>query len=60
MKVHLIEELQGKVLWGRIYIIAPENACSGGANWAQFEEVWQYGSNNNLEDGLQNSNIMIF
>src|SRR5690554_3698502 len=31
-------------------IFAPENACSGAADWTQFEEVWQYGSNNNPGD----------
>lgn len=40
-----IDAIQGKVIFGKIYIIAPENACVGGADWSQFEEVWQYGSN---------------
>lgn len=31
--------------FGRFYIIAPENACSGGLDWEIFTEVWQYGSN---------------
>jgi hypothetical protein len=48
--VGFINELQSKVKFGRIYIIAPENACSGAADWSQFEEVWQYGSNNNPGD----------
>ena len=30
--------------------IKNENACSGSADWSQFEEVWQYGSNNNPGD----------
>jgi hypothetical protein len=30
---------------GRFYIIAAENACSGGTYWPWFNEVWQYGSN---------------
>ncbi|MEO6305798.1 MAG: hypothetical protein ABIP51_21795, partial [Bacteroidia bacterium] len=30
---------------GRFYILAPENACSGGNDWSKFKEVWQYGSN---------------
>lgn len=29
----------------RYYIIAPENACSGGVDAGSFDEVWQYGSN---------------
>ncbi|KOP36639.1 hypothetical protein DBB36_08545 [Flavobacterium sp. WLB] len=32
-------------MFGEFYIIAPENACSGGSNWKDFEGVWQYGSN---------------
>lgn len=34
-----------KISFGRFYIIAPENACSGEVNLEDFEEVWQYGSN---------------
>jgi hypothetical protein len=30
---------------GRFYIVAPENACSGEINLKNFEEVWQFGSN---------------
>lgn len=40
-----IDAIQGKVIFGKMYIIAPENACVGGTDWSQFEEVWQYGSN---------------
>jgi hypothetical protein len=40
-----IEELKGKVIFGKIYIIAAESACVDGADWSLFEEVWQYGSN---------------
>jgi hypothetical protein len=40
-----IEELKGKVIFGKIYILAPENACIDGTDWSLFEEVWQYGSN---------------
>jgi hypothetical protein len=29
---------------GRLYILAPENACSGGCDWSWFKEVWQYGT----------------
>jgi hypothetical protein len=36
---------KNKFKLGRYYIIAPENACSGSVNLADFEEVWQYGSN---------------
>jgi hypothetical protein len=31
-------------------ILAPENACADGLTWSSFEEVWQYGSNNNIGD----------
>ncbi len=40
-----IDAIKGKVVFGKIYIIAPENACVGGTDWSMFEEVWQYGSN---------------
>ncbi len=33
------------IKFGRFYIIAPENACSGGCDLTAFTEVWQYGSN---------------
>jgi hypothetical protein len=41
----MIEALKGKVVFGKMYILAPENACSDGFDWSLFEEVWQYGSN---------------
>ncbi len=42
----MIEKIQAAgIKLGRFYIIAPENACSGGMNWKCFTEVWQYGSN---------------
>lgn len=44
----IIDALQGsgkKFKFGRFYSIAPENAKAGGADWKNFEEVWQYGSN---------------
>ncbi|MES2837521.1 MAG: hypothetical protein V4667_08360 [Bacteroidota bacterium] len=43
--IGMIENLKGKINFGRFYIIAPENACSGGSDWTLFTEVWQYGSN---------------
>jgi hypothetical protein len=33
-----------KIPLGRFYIVAPENACSGNVNVNDWEEVWQYGS----------------
>jgi len=57
----MIDELkaQGYKI-GRFYILAPENAESGGvSNWSDFEQVWQYGSNEKslkdkkwLQDGV--------
>jgi hypothetical protein len=44
--VGLIRELKKNGFkFGRYYILAPENACSGGVDLTWFEEVWQYGSN---------------
>ena len=40
----MIDKLKGYVPFGRIYIIAPEDAGAGGTDWSQFTEVWQYGS----------------
>lgn len=45
-----LEALRGQVVFGKIYIIAAENACADGMDWSQFEEVWQYGSNLDQED----------
>jgi hypothetical protein len=45
----IIDALKGKVPFGRFYIIAPENAGSGGTDWTQFTEVWQYGSDENKD-----------
>ncbi len=45
-----IEEITGKVIFGKMYILAPENACTDGADWTLFEEVWQYGSNLDQEN----------
>ena len=45
-----LEALQHKVVFGRMYIIAPENACSDGMDWSLFDEVWQYGSNLDQEN----------
>ncbi|MBA3665021.1 MAG: fibronectin type III domain-containing protein [Bacteroidetes bacterium] len=44
--VGLVRELKKNGFkFGRYYILAPENACSGGVNLNWFEEAWQYGSN---------------
>ncbi|MCE3296348.1 MAG: hypothetical protein K0R65_2062 [Crocinitomicaceae bacterium] len=40
-----IETVKDYVVFRNMYIIAPENARAGGADWSMFREVWQYGSN---------------
>lgn len=47
----IIDELRGKINFGGIYIIAPENASGGKINRNEWTEVWQYGSN--LEKGQE-------
>lgn len=41
----LIQSLEGKVVFGKLYIIAPEGASVDGADWSKFMQVIQYGSN---------------
>ena len=41
----IIEQLRGKINFGGLYIIAPENASAGKVNVNEWNEVWQYGSN---------------
>ena len=41
----IIESLKGQVIFGNIYILSPENGCQDGADWTQFKQAWQYGSN---------------
>jgi len=48
----MIDVLKDSVTFGRFYIIAPENAESGGTDWNVFTEVWQYGSD---EETLKNT-----
>lgn len=43
----IIDELRGKINFGGFYIIAPENAEAGKVNMAEWEEIWQYGSDFN-------------
>jgi hypothetical protein len=48
---------QANIPLGRFYIFAPENACSGSVNINEWEEVWQYGSDEAndplwLQDGV--------
>jgi len=47
-----IEAVRPKVVLGNMYIIAPENACTEGMDWTQFNQVWQYGTNLDQEDAF--------
>ena len=40
-----IEEIKDKVIFGNMYVLAPENACVDSVDWKMFQHVWQYGSN---------------
>jgi hypothetical protein len=56
----MIEEIKTQmpdIRLGRFYIIAPENGCSGEVNVSDWQEIWQYGSNEmedpiHLQDGV--------
>jgi hypothetical protein len=41
----IIEKMRGKINFGGLYIIAPENGKAGTVNTDEWQEVWQYGSN---------------
>lgn len=41
----ILDELRGKINFGGIYVLAPENASSGKLDPEEWEEIWQYGSN---------------
>lgn len=41
----MIEVLKDHVIFGNMYILSPENGCQDGADWSQFQQAWQYGSN---------------
>jgi len=43
----IMDELRGKVHFGDLYIIAPENAAAGNVHLSEWLNVWQYGSNFN-------------
>lgn len=45
----IIEQLRGKINFGGLYIIAPENASAGSIDMKEWNEVWQYGANFNAE-----------
>ena len=43
----IVDELRGKIQFGELYILAPENASSGSVHLSEWKQVWQYGSNFN-------------
>lgn len=45
-----LDAIQDKVVLGKMYIIAAENACMEGYDWTRFQQVWQYGSNLGQDD----------
>lgn len=40
-----IDAIKTHVIFGKMYILAPENSSVAQADWALFQEVWQYGAN---------------
>lgn len=52
----LIEVIKSEVNFGKMLAISPESAGLQGADWSLFQEVWQYGGNENdpicLQDGI--------
>lgn len=40
----IIDELRGKINFGSLIIIAPENAGAAKINASEWQEIWQYGS----------------
>uniref|UniRef100_UPI0040494119 hypothetical protein n=1 Tax=Fluviicola sp. TaxID=1917219 RepID=UPI0040494119 len=40
----VIDVLRNNIQFGGFYIIAPENARAGKVNKAEWQEIWQYGS----------------
>ena len=49
----MIEVLKGKIPLSGYYIIAPENAGSGSVNPTDFTQLWQYGSDETFDIGIQ-------
>jgi hypothetical protein len=49
----IIESLRGKINFGGYYILSPENPSAGRVNPLEWDEVWQYGSNENIAECLQ-------
>ena len=47
----ILEVMRGKINFGGLYIIAPENAGAGSVDPNEWKEIWQYGSNFNRAGG---------
>ena len=55
--IEVIKESYPDIHFGGYYIIAPENPCSGYVNPDEWDEVWQYGTDEKndakwLQDGV--------
>jgi hypothetical protein len=53
----MIDELRGKINFGELYIIAPENAVSGKVIPEEWQQIWQYGCNHQRH--LKNAPCML-
>jgi hypothetical protein len=40
-----IDAIKAHVIFGKMYILSPENSSVAQADWSLFQEVWQYGAN---------------
>jgi len=49
----IIEALRGKINFGAYYIFSPENPSSGRVLESEWDQVWQYGANEEIEECLQ-------
>jgi hypothetical protein len=49
----MLEAIKGEnIHLGGFYIIAPENGCSGSVDISDWQEIWQYGSNEENHDDI--------
>jgi hypothetical protein len=54
----IIEKLRGKIIFGRYYILAAENPCSGIVKIdGEWQEIWQYGSNEAQEPNFYQDGV---
>ncbi|MBM3161114.1 MAG: hypothetical protein FJZ66_07225 [Bacteroidetes bacterium] len=49
----IVDAIRGKINFGGYYIFTPENPSAGRVNPNEWKEVWHYGSNENIEECLQ-------